>query len=489
MAIISTINEEDASYRLAELELKEYDVLKQLETFKDENPIMFFNRPNPPQALLLSAWDDPVYKVFTFSGGNRIGKTTIGTIIAICTMIGMYPWSKRRILFRHNEPRKVRYIGQDWEKHIKAVVLPALIKWWPKSRPITTKKNNQGIEALWTDIETGSTLEIMSNKQESELHEGWHGDLIAYDEPPKRAIRVANARGLIDRQGRELFSMTLLKEGWIDREVIKAVNEDGTPDMTVFNVHGEIYENVGFGITMEGVDQFAKTLTEDEKDARLKGIPSYMAGLIYGYFSRQKHLVERFEVPLSWPVDIAIDVHPREKQAVLFVATAPTGIRYGIDEIWENGDGVAVADEIVRRVKRAGYRVANIIIDPLAKGDKNNIHTTYDKVADTLACYDLPLSTASKDKSSGILLVKNHIKGPNNEPSIFFFNDLVRTLFEIEGYMWDEETQKPKDKDDHMMENLYRIMLLETEYTSLDEEEDNDFEAQSNRGRNAITGY
>jgi hypothetical protein len=68
-------------------------------------------------------------------------------------------------------------VGQDWEKHIKAVLTPELKKWWPKKRRVKTKKNNNGVDYFWEDEATGSTLEIMSNLQDSDLHEGWSGDL------------------------------------------------------------------------------------------------------------------------------------------------------------------------------------------------------------------------------------------------------------------------------------------------------------------------
>ena len=127
--------------------------------------------------------------------------------------------------------------------------------------------------------------------------------------------------------------MTLLKEAWVDREVIKARNEDGTPDTTVFNISGDIYSNVGFGITDEGVKQFEKTLTDDEKSARIFGKPSYLSGLVYPQFSRKIHLREPFEIPTDWIVDIAVDVHPREKQAILFMATSSRGDRYLFHEL------------------------------------------------------------------------------------------------------------------------------------------------------------
>ena len=446
----------------------------------------FFLPPNPKQKELLEAWENTSKKIFTFSGGNRLGKTSIGTVLAVSTVIGKYPWNNKPVPIAHGMPRKVRYIGQDWEKHIAQVVTPALKKWWPKNRPITTRKNNMGVEAFWKDEITGSTLEVMSNNQESDLHEGWDGDLIVYDEPPKRDIRVANARGLVDRHGRELFCMTLLKEAWVDREVIKARNEDGTPDTSVFNVQGKIYDNVGYGLTIEGINQFAKTLTAEEKSARLDGIPAYLSGLVYPDFKREIHLKKRFRIPLDWIVDIAIDIHPRERQAVLFCATSPRNERYLCDEIWENGDGTAIGEEIIRYIKRNAYRVGRIIIDPLSKGDKNNENTVFDKVLDVLAAYGYNLETATKDKTAGILLVKEHLKGPNNEPSLWVFDDLKRTVYEFEGYMWDEETQKPKDADDHMMENLYRLLLLDTKWFHVNNEDDDDKES---RKRNKMTGY
>lgn len=280
--------------------------------------------------------------------------------------------------------------------------------------------------------------------------------------------------------------MTLLKEAWVDREVIRATLEDGRPDPTVFSVNGDIYANVGFGITLEGIRQFEKTLTDDEKSARLYGKPSYMSGLVFPQWNRKVHLKERFQIPLHWMVDVAIDVHPRERQAVLFIATNEIGVRYVCNEIWDHGNGTWVGENIVRCVKQNTYRVNRIVCDPLAKGDGNNVNTVYEKIGRVLWSNGLPLETATKDRDAGIKEIQTHLKGPNNEPSLFVFNDLVRFLYEIEGWMWDKDTQKAADKDDHMMENLYRLLLLGTKWYDMGEEEE---EVYYNDGRSAIGGY
>jgi hypothetical protein len=212
-----------------------------------------------------------------------------------------------------------------------------------------------------------------------------------------------------------------------------------------------------------------------------------MEGLVYPQYDSKIHLKERDQVPLDWMVDIGIDIHPREKQAVLFVATDPWNRKWCIDEVWDHGDGKWVAEEIMRHINYHSYRVNRIIVDPLAKGDQNNPNTVFDKINENLMPYGYVAETASKDKTSGILEVKKHLMGPNQEPSLFFYDDLIRTIMEIEGYMYDEDTQKPQDKDDHMMENLYRILLLNTQYEEMgyDEEETVDF----TENRSAISGY
>lgn len=474
--------------------LEEKELALQVHSFREKNKLQYFtleklNRPNPPQAELLEAWEEPRYKVFTFTGSNRLGKTTLGTIIALSVMFGKWLWNDKKLHFIHNLPRKVRYIGQDWHNQIEKVVVPKIKEWWPEARKVKTKGNGIITPAYFEDLKTGSSLEIMSNLQLSDVHEGWDGDVIIYDEPPKRDIRVANARGLIDREGRELFCATLLKEAWIHHEVINAVLENGRPDPSIFNVTADIYANLGYGLTIEGIKDYIKKLDENEIDARIQGIPSYMSGLIYPTFKRKTHLVERFKVPLDWLVDIAIDVHPRERQAVLFTATDPKNERYLVNEIWDHGDGTWVAENIIRCVNQNDYRVNRVIVDPLAKGDKNNPNTTFDKIALVLMRYGYLLETATKDLTGGILEVKKHLVGPNKKPSLFMFDDLIRTLFEIEGYMYDDKTQKPKDENDHMMENLYRTLLLNTKYVEPEEEQDDPDWHDGNENRDKTTGY
>lgn len=483
--------------RRQELKLKKLEIQKKILRYRERNLLEYFDTPpnpgpNPKQAQIIEAFQDISYKIMGMFGGNRFGKTTLLTIIGISVMIGKFLWNNQSILhlFPHKKPRKVRYIGQGWQDHVKAVVIPEMEKWWPQNRKVQRRGNGVITDTFWKDLKTGSTMEIMSNNQRTKEHEGWSGDIILYDEPCRREIYVANARGLVDRQGRELFAATLLDEPWIDREIIRKVDEFGKPDRTVFCVEGTGYDNVGYGISREGLEEFRAKLDEDEEQARIFGVPQYKSGLVFPQFKRNIHLKERFDIPLDWMVDIAIDIHPRERQAVLFIATDSRNDRYGCEEIWDFGDGTWVAEQIIRIITKRNYRINKIIIDPLSKGDSNNPETTFQKIFNILAQHEYVLEVASKDKDAGILEIKDHLKGPNNQASIFFFDDMVRTLFEIEGWMWDKETNKALDKDDHMMENLYRLCLLDTQWTDPQDDFYYNYGVDKHSdNRNITTGY
>lgn len=438
-------------------------------TGKERNKAMPDIRdPNPLQAQLLEAWENPAYKVFTYTGGNRTGKTTSGAIIAVSTVAGQWPWNGKKLFYPHNLPRKIRYVGQGWESHVKTVIIPALKFWWPADYALETRKNNQGVDATWEMKRGGEvcgTIEVMSNSQDSSLFEGWNGDLIIYDEPPRRDVRVACARGLIDRAGRELFCMTLLSEAWVHREVIKAVLPDGSPDLSVFNINGDIFTNVGYGITKEAIDQFSKTLTEDERQARLYGKPSYMTALVCPRFDRHQHIKERFKVPLDALIDISIDWHPSKPLAVVFMATLKNGVKYIVDEIKFRGPTKSAAEEIVRVIRSRDYaRVNRIVIDPLSKSGAPNETDAYSIFAESLAAFGYCLDVASKEKESGIELLNSLLWTENDAPALFFFKDCVCTIQEVEDLMYDPETFKPVKMNDDYFECTYRLALMDTQW-------------------------
>lgn len=414
----------------------------------------------------------------------------------MCAMFGRFPWEPPERtgwfwdIMGWKPPIKVRWVGSDWEKHIKGVLEAKIHELWPKSRARKTRVNKSGVEAFNIDVETGSTLELMSNNSDVSTFEGANSHLVIYDEPPARDVRVACARGLVDYEGREVFAMTLLDEPWIEEEVLNQEDEEGNPDLSVYSIEANYRVNLGFGISQKGIDQFSKSLNDEERMARLEGKPLYKRGIILN-INRQTHIIDRFPIPSHWPVDVSIDIHPAKPQHILFMATDENNFKYVCHEIVDHGDGSWIADEIVKKAKMYNLRINRVIIDPLAKADSNNAETTYDKIYTGLARFGYTLETASKEKQDGIISINSRLHSRNGIASLFFFKDMRVAIKQALKWRYDE-TEKPSKKDDDQCENLYRLTLLDTHYSEFEDKDAIRKRLEYNRiayTKNNVTGY
>ncbi len=152
-----------------------------------------------------------------FLGSNQSGKTTCGIIEDCIHLTGKYPvwYPKER---RYSRPVKGRILANDFKKAVGEVITEAIDKWLPKSCLESKDKNNQGIyDKYFIKHKSGgiSTLDIVTYEQDSAVCEGCTNDFAHYDEPPPITHRVATARGLMARNGWEIFTLTPLREAWI----------------------------------------------------------------------------------------------------------------------------------------------------------------------------------------------------------------------------------------------------------------------------------
>ncbi len=436
--------------------------------YRKDNRVEFFTRPNPPQKEIIEAFLDPRYMVIILCGGNQIGKTTILCVLAVAMMHGYLPWDGRRIKWvSHSGPRKTRFIGPNWDAHRpEGQIYETMADWWPARREVETRGSQNCPKALWRDVKTDSTIVMASAESKTKAHEGKRFDLLLCDEPIARPLWVANKRGLMARRGKAVFGMTLLDEAWIDTELIKARDELGRLDRSVYTVTATIFDNLGFGLTKEGIEQFEKGLTDEEKQARMLGVPSSRLGLVMKQFNPQKHIIMDNPIPLDWIVHIAFDWHPRKQQAILFVAQNNRDEWWVIDEIWDFGSGKKMAEEIVRKVKANAWRVEySVLIDALAKGDTNNDDgCTYEQVEKKLIPHGMVLDVGTKDRESGIEEIQDCLLSQNGIATLFVMEHCVRTIHELQAWQWNKDTQKAKDEDDDQMSNLYRIMLRGTKW-------------------------
>ena len=447
--------------------------------------------------------------------GNRGGKTKCGAAEDVAHLIGGRVWYRNafdvldgsgRVVRHHaggrdNElvtkgipthPSKGLLVVQDWDKSSELFTNRTgsyenwgeLFKLIPREalgRPhvsrgghidqIPVKRLTEfggGESVLYVD-----TVESFKHAQLSAESSYW--DFIHFDEPCPRELFVAHKRGLVDRNGKFWVNCTPISEVWINDEFCppgqnvlvhardglvfdKLVGGGATRFVVTWSISDNPYNS------KEAIAEFEAGLTREERECRIYGLPLHMAGLVYKEFVYDLHVL--CDLPGGWedyrtpPRDCTIrvwfDYHIRLPQAVLFFATDPQGRVYVYDELFNDNLLEPVAEAIVERLK--GRWAVDMEIDPLAVIPHP---VTEESIVDELAKYGLFFEKSTKDLALGINKVRERLseRDPQGMPTIFFSPYLTQTLFEFTHYVYDLDKNRPVDRDNHMMENLYRAIL------------------------------
>ena len=441
-----------------ETQLKLLRVRRKIKEYKESHAIEFFTPWAHQQKLLdyLHAGK----KTLLAQGANRIGKTVIGACMVGSVCQGFQPWDKKPLPPPFVPPVKVRILCANWEHHAKGVIVPAL-KSWLVEGSYETRKNNVGIDYFFKFNDTKSTVELITHVQDTRAQEGWHGHFIWADEPPPRDKYVANKRGLVDFDGVFLLTMTAVYETWILKEIVRKGGDR-------LGYIGDVPIEANPLLSKEAIAEYAESIPEDEREARLRGGWLQLSGLVVKTFNAQRNVIDRIDkLPPEWPVIAIIDYHTSKPQAVGFYAFDKYNREYVIDEIWDNMSAKETADEIIRRKRKNNWNITHAFIDPLAKGDAAylkqrgiEVEDTFTIIKNALLPFEVELSIASKDKESGISNLNAGFKGAAAGANIFICRNCKRHIEQISDWCYDQKTEKPKKENDHFCENLYRSTLV-----------------------------
>lgn len=420
-------------------------------------------------------------------------------------------------------PVKLRITGEDWKSHLGETVVPAFKEWFPAGS-YETKKNNEGIEYLWR-FANGSSIELMTYKQREELSEAWMGHGWIPDEPPPQWLWGGMSRGIFLTGGKVLIPTTPLKEAWMLDDLILSERKDvgviddllitanesltaeETERLTGMGVerpavavyfdkliwadkeHGRFVEDKGKSaerylealvpadrheeISQLKLLRFVKDMVPSEAPSRLGGKFKELVGRVLKQFNRDKHWVEPFPIPTDWPGVAMIDFHLNKPHAVSYHFVNPQGVYFIVKEHWEHWTAEETADAIIRDVSTHAWRLTEVYIDPLSKGDTaymrnrmgDELQDSFSIIANRLDLHGIELLVACKDKDSGIRNIWKHLDGVNGTPTYYVFNTCPRHLFEVQRWVYDDQGLPAKQHDD-FMENWYRATLTGLVYTA-----------------------
>ena len=415
----------------------------------------------------------PAFKMRMVRAGNRFGKSQMGCAEDTAWMLGERTWypeghpARRGGIPQH--PIKLLTITTDWDM-VDSIWTSErgegakVWKYLPRERCKVRRNHSGAIDTIEVDINGRKSLwrfdtvkSFMANPQGSESSD-W--DAIHVDEPCPEQMYKAAARGLMDRNGSTWFTLTPLREFWIN-DLFFPQDTGGKPRSGVWAVTGTTYDNTF--LSRDAIKDYENSLTDDERQCRILGIPLNLSGLVYKEFNWDKHVLKEppdgwsdwLTPPKNYPILFFIDPHPQTPHAVLFCSVLPSGRRFYFHDIFQHCSIAQLAEQI--KMFTAGRFVLDARIDPFAY---INDPITESNMAEEFIRCGVFVEKATKALAHGIMRVKAELKKDN----ILFSPYAARSLWEIQRYCWDQKDNKPVDKDDHMMENLYRTELSEPRF-------------------------
>jgi len=430
-----------------------------------------------------------------FSAANGVGKTACGCNILAHILYGNsgnkwfeekeFEWvyGKQKgtrkatdfSLFNKFPYPKQGRIVSDATTIIETTV-PELKKWLPAGR-YTANKAGKNYERKWI-TDTGHKFDLMTYDQGVKEFESATLGWAWFDEPPPLAIFKAT----VARMRIFITATPLTGSAWMYDHILTYEGDGGQRDFIEAGVSCNCIEHGTRGILHhKDIEKMIAEYDEEDMQARVHGKFQHLIGIVFKAFKRKIHVIKPFSINTRDFMTIeALDPHPRNPDAVMFVAVDRKGNKYVTDELYDNFKTFELADRIHKIEDR--HRIELRMADPAAfvKNQHDDDPEEETLAGKLLNKYDLDFVPASKNRTQANRAIKDaldyEIVGDEMviSPEIYIFDTCQRTIWELEHLQWDDwrgkaaerknPLEKPMDKDDHMIENLGRILLLNLQF-------------------------
>ena len=452
----------------------------QAKLIKYENKYQFLNyAPIGKLEEFLDQMGSGKYFIGLVSAANGIGKTTL-----LVNFLANLFWGKgRNVYFRQplflNFPylKRVRIISDP--ETLKGTIVPAIEAVFPRDKYTAKKQGDEYLSYFSTD--TGWILDVMSYEQSVKRFESANLGLAIFDEPPPEPIFKATVARM--REGGLIFILAtpLIGSAWLFDNIIDNPNNESKYQYWLTAEVEDACEEHGVRgfLKHDNILKMIAQYNKEDLQARVFGKPQHLTGLVFKEFDDKIHVIDPFDVqPELYTTFMAYDYHTRTNDAVLYVAVDRQGRKYVVDEIWAPTNTKQLV--YMMKQKESMYNVQKRLMDP--SGFVVDKHTGR-SFNDILSNKGLVFYPGSKRRSEATKRIQDALHFQKNgglvvtPPELFIFRNCTQLIYELKHWQWNEYTgvtaekrdksEKPQDKNDHLIENLGRILLEEPRYSPL----------------------
>ncbi|MBQ4557781.1 MAG: terminase family protein [Clostridia bacterium] len=393
-------------------------------------------------------------------GGNRSGKTECGAVEAIWIARGIHPYRK---ITGDTEGWVVSLSTQVQRDVAQKKILHYLNKDWIEDIIMSTGKKTAceyGVidTIIIRNVFGGlSKIGFKSCDQGREKFQGTSLDYVWFDEEPPFDIYMECKMRVVDKCGILFGTMTPLKGlTWVYEHIY--LNNFNDPD--VWYVQME-WEDNPF-LDKREIESLTKAMSKEELETRRFGNFGGFGGRVYGEFDESVHVIDPFDVPISWYDNISIDPGLNNPLSCHWYAVDFDGNVYVIAEHFEaEKDIVYHANKIKDVCKKLNWPTSysgkiEALIDSAAN---QKTLASIKSVTELFYEQDILVNTnVNKDLFSGINKVKQYLKSADGKIRLYIFRTCTNLIRELKSYYWGNN-DVPIKSDDHALDELrYYIM-------------------------------
>jgi hypothetical protein len=440
---------------------------------------------------------------------HNSGKTSTCTIDAIMQLEGWHPLQRDNLIklsaeaydervrdyckMLLNERRWIksppvdgRVVAVDFPNGVEKFVGPEYRKWLTQDEVNYIGYDNEKKRRItWKN---GSFVEFMSKDQDLDAHGGSARDFVHVDEEIPEEYWTENTMRIISTGGRMVYGATAVNGVTWTEKAIWIPGESGNKH--IYTIEMSTYDNPVN--TKEIIDKIKdRCRDQTEIDIRIFGKRTLRGGHVYKmYKEADPYIIEPFIIPESGYLIMAVDTHPNTPHAVLWIWVDEDGEvgegfktlplidnkpnLYEVAALFENGNiqelkrMIRVVEQSNKYLNERGHDVFLLEPGAWSKDQMSNEKSVKEQFEEDDGMFP---EKGSKDLTGGIFKVQEMLTLNKNKPRLMTFKyfdaGIDYLLYEKKSYHFPDPrraiklgrniSNKPVDKDDHMMENERRI--------------------------------
>ena len=446
-------------------------LLKELEGRKKNFGLSYYH----PNVVQLKAHNSKA-RTIVFCGGNRSGKSTYGVTELSMHLTKQYPdWYP--VEKRYQGPIKA-VISATSFAIVQRVIEPKIMAYLPRDF-FTIKRTAQGYLSL-IRCKDGSSVDILTLEMDDMAYQSADWDFAWLDEPQHHRKWLSLKRGLVDRGGRAVITMTPLTEPWMKEEIVDRADGKRIEVFTA-NIRDNKKDVEGNAILLEeNIQEFEDSLPEDYREAMIHGNFFHSRGVVYKMFCDEHLKTFAYE---GQPAICVLDPHDRLPHHLIWAFVDRDGDIFVDTEMQIHCELPVLADKILEHEKTHKYQMKKRAIDPNF-GRKPAASGSNYSVIQELGKHGVRFYEPCDDVELGHMIVRDYLNFDRtkpvtavNKPKLFFSRDRVpktiKSMRNLQYEDWQGKTKEDKnpkevekEKDNHGADTVRYLCIDRPKFTT-----------------------